>query len=70
MPDGALPIEKAPMNGQVVLLYNNEITHGVHGFWRRSRHCIGGRWRTNDCWADPLTRKPLGAAWTHWRPVG
>ena len=70
LPDGCKPIDTAPMNGMQVLLYNMDITHGVHGFWRRSRHCIGSRWRTNDCWADPLTLKPLGAVWTHWRPIG
>lgn len=64
------PIDTAPQNGDVVLLFNMDITHGVHGFWRRTRHFVGGRWVQNNCWSDPLTRKPLGAVWTHWRPIG
>ena len=64
------PISTARQNGEVVLLFNMDITHGVHGFWRRTRHFVKGRWVQNDCWCDPLTRKPLGAVWTHWRPIG
>lgn len=74
IPNGAKPIASAPQDGSTVYLYNEQITHGVRGFWRRSRECVSGpagsRWVVNNCWADPMTRKPLGAViWTHWSPA-
>ena len=68
LPDKS-PIEIAPKDGRTILLFNDVITHGVRGYWRPSRNFVKGRWLPNDCWADPLTRKPLGAVWTYWKPL-
>lgn len=71
IPEDAEPIETAPKNGSTVWLYNEQITHGVRGLWRMTRHCVnsggGFRWVVNCQWVDPMTKKPLGAEWTHWR---
>lgn len=66
IPSGARPIVEAPETGETVWLYNEQITHGIRGFWRKSRHYQKGAWRVNNYWADPTTRKPLAATWTHW----
>lgn len=68
IPDDARPIKDAPLTGEIIWLYNEQITHGIRGFWRKSRHYVKQRWVVNNYWADPMTRKPLAAIWTHWRP--
>jgi len=67
------PISDAPKNGATVLLFNDEIRHGVHGYWRSTRRYVrgssGGRWVQNDFWACPSTNTALGTAWTEWEPL-
>jgi hypothetical protein len=63
------PIEDAPKNGQVIVLYSEYLPNGIRGYWRETRHQKGMRWVPTACWADPLTKKPLGEVeWTHWSP--
>jgi len=62
-------IDLAPKNGQEVLLFSQEVRHGVRAVWSKTRQFTGGRWRQNEFWSCPTTRKPLGAAWTEWEPA-
>lgn len=68
IPASARPIKDAPLDGRTVWLYNEQITHGIRGKWRKSRHYKQQRWVVNNYWADPTTSKPLAATWTHWLP--
>jgi hypothetical protein len=73
IPAAAKAISSAPTDGTIVWLYNEQITHGIRGMFRVTRQCIpqGGysKWVANAFWADPTTKKPLGAEWTHWLPL-
>ena len=63
------PIATAPKNGETVLLFSDEIRHGVRGCWRKTRRFVRGRWTQNEFWSCPMTHKALGMSWTEWEPL-
>ena len=62
-------IDTAPKNGQEVLLFSDNVRHGVRARWKKTRQFSGGRWRQSEFWSCPVTQKALGASWTEWEPA-